>query len=171
MRIDVIGLPASGKSTFAVAISEKLSIPHIHLDRFWFERGGRQSKHNTPNLDEVRAKVRERTAEAVQEESWVSDGIYLHVQDLISERADKIIFLDIPLITRLFAHAQRAFFEPKRHAELNFWDEITFFREIIKRNVSSKPKLLKFVAEHNDMIIRLRSRKEMNEYLRSLNRI
>ncbi|MEO6536493.1 MAG: hypothetical protein ABIT47_02285 [Candidatus Paceibacterota bacterium] len=168
MRIDVIGLPASGKSTFAAAVSKKLSIPHIHLDRFWFESGGRQGRHDTPNLEEVRAKVRVKTAEAVQKESWVSDGIYLHVQDLISERADRIIFLDIPLITRLFAHVQRAFFQPKRHAELTLWDEITFFREIIKRNVSSKPKLLKFVAEHNDKMIRLHSRKAMNEYLKSL---
>lgn len=40
MRIDVVGLPASGKSTFAEAVSKKLSIPHIHRDQFWFESGG-----------------------------------------------------------------------------------------------------------------------------------
>jgi adenylate kinase family enzyme len=168
MRIDVIGLPASGKSTFAASISKKLSIPHIHLDRFWFEAGGHQGRHDIPNLEEVRSKVREKAIEAVKGESWVSDGIYLHVQDVIAERSEVIIFLDIPLLTRIYGHAQRAFFEPKRHDELGLWDEITFFREIVKRNFSSKPKLLKFVDAHKDKVIRLRSRKEMDEYLKKL---
>jgi adenylate kinase family enzyme len=166
MRIDVIGLPGSGKSTLAAAIAKKLSIPHIELDRFWFGSGGRQGRHDTPNLEEVRTKVRERTAEAVKEESWVSDGVYLHVQDLIADRADVIVFLDIPLLTRLLGHARRSFFvSTRRHTELSLWDDTTFFKEIIKRNFSSRPKLLKFVSGYEDKIVRLRSYRDINEYL------
>lgn len=169
MRIDVIGLPGSGKSTLAAGIAKKLSIPHIELDRFWFESGGRQGRHDTPNLEGVRSKVRERTTKAIEEESWVSDGIYLHVQDLIVDRADVIVFLDIPLIHRLLGHARRAFFvTTRRHTELSIWNEISFFQEIIKRNFSSKPKLLKFVSEHKDKVVRLRSYKEVSEYLLTL---
>lgn len=65
MRITVIGLPGSGKSTLANAISKKLSIPHIHLDRFWFEAGGRNGSHDTPNLAEVRAQVDQRAMAAL----------------------------------------------------------------------------------------------------------
>ncbi len=165
MRIDIVGLPASGKSTLAKAISEKLSIPHIHLDRFWFESGGRQGRHDTPNLEEVRASVRKETLEAIQKEDWVSDGTYLHVQDEITARADIIVFLDIPLRSRLVNHARRVLFETKQHGELNLWSQITFFKEIIKRTYASGPKLRRFVEMHSDKTIVLHSRKEVDQYL------
>lgn len=57
MRITIIGLPGSGKSTLAQAIAEKLSIPHIQMDRFWFESGGRQSSRTTPNVENVRSSA------------------------------------------------------------------------------------------------------------------
>jgi adenylate kinase family enzyme len=168
MRIDIVGLPASGKSTLATAISKKLSIPHIHLDRFWFESGGRQGRHDTPNIEEVKAKVKVRALEAIKAGSWVSDGVYLNAQEEIAARADVIVFLDIPLPVQLLNHAHRAFFEPKRHTELGLWDEITFFREIIRRNSKSRPKLLQFIKEHKDKVVTLRSRKEINTYVDSI---
>ncbi len=171
MRIDIVGLPASGKSTFAEAISKKLSIPHIHLDQFWFESGGKQGKTATPNLASVREKVREKTSQALNAESWVSDGTYLHVQDLLASKADHIIFLDIPLTTRLWGHFKRAFVEPKRydhHMKLGFLDDITFFPELIKRNYSSRPKLLNFVGEYKEKVITLRSWKEMDQYVQKI---
>jgi adenylate kinase family enzyme len=169
MRITVIGLPGSGKSTLAKNIAKKLSIRHIEIDRFWFESGGGKGADDTKNLEEVRLKVREKTAEAIKGDSWVSDGTYLNVQDLITDRADVILFLDIPLLIRLLGHARRAFFvTTRRHAELSMWNEITFFPEIIRRNFSRKPKLLKFVSEHKDKVVRLRSYREMDEYLRRL---
>ena len=168
MRIDIVGLPASGKSTLATAISKKLSIPHIHLDRFWFESGGRQGRHNTPNIEEVKAKVKIRALEAIKVDSWVSDGVYLNAQEEIAARADVIVFLDIPLPAQLLNHARRAFFEPKRHAELGLWDEITFFREIMRRNRKSRPELLRFIEKHKNKVITLRSRKEIDKYLKQL---
>jgi adenylate kinase family enzyme len=165
MRIDVVGLPASGKSTFASSLSRKLGIKHIHLDRFWFESGGRQGRHDTPNLEEVRAKVRERALIAFRSDSWVSDGVYLHIQDVIAPRADKIIFLDIPLWKRLLNHAQRVFLEKKRHKELSFIDEMTFFKEIIKREFSSGPKLRQFVKENQNKVIILSNRKAMRHFI------
>ena len=168
MRIDVIGLPASGKSTFAQSLANKYSIPHVHLDQFWFESGGKQGRLQTPNLEQVREQVRKKTLEATEGESWVSDGTYLHVQDILAEKADTIIFLNIPLHTRLWAHFKRVFMEPKKyqhHNQLSLWDDITFFKEIIKRNISSKPKLLKFVHEHQDKVVVLRSWKDMDWYI------
>lgn len=171
MRIDIVGLPASGKSTLARLLSEQLSIPHIHLDRFWFESGGKQGRLTTPNLEEVRARVRSRVEEAVGASSWVSDGTYLHVQDQVARRAEVIVFLDIPLWVRLANHAHRVFFENKRHAELTFWDDLTFFKEIVRREYSSGPKLRRFVEEHADKVMTLRSKKEIREYVQSFHTV
>ena len=168
MRIDIVGPPASGKSTLAMEISRKLSIPHIHLDRFWFENGGRQSRLTTPNIEQVRERIREKTLEAIKDEAWVSDGTYLHIQDEVVNRADVLIFLDVPLGRRLLNHAKRAFLEPKMHKEVNMWDDLTFFVELIRRTYTSGPKLRNFVHEHKDKMIVLRSNKEIDTYLSSL---
>jgi adenylate kinase family enzyme len=168
MRIDVVGLPGSGKTTFAEGVSKKLAIPHIHLDRFWFESGGRQGRRTTPNLEEVRAKVRERAIDALRADAWVSDGTYLHIQDLIAPRADVIVFLDIPLWTRLRNHFHRTFIKRKSHQEVTLWDDITFFTELIRRQILNGPKLRQFIARHGDKVVTLRSRNEIDAYLQSL---
>lgn len=167
MRIDIVGLPGSGKTTLAQAISKKLSIPHIQLDHFWFESGGKQGRFDTPNLEEVRNKVREKVIEASSADSWVSDGAYLHVQDIVASRADVIVFLDIPLMYRLCNHLKRIF-EPKKHKKIGIWDEVTFFGEIIKRQKTSKPKLLQFISEYSNKVVILRNRREVNSYIGEL---
>lgn len=168
MRIDIVGPPASGKSTLAMAISKKLSIPHIHLDRFWFEGGGRQGRLTTPNIEQVRASVREKTLEAIKAEAWVSDGTCLHVQDEVVSRADVLIFLDIPLGLRLLNHAKRISFKPRMHREVSAWDDITFFVELIRRTYTSGPKLRNFVSEHKHKVVTLRSNRDIDTYLNSL---
>lgn len=80
MRIDIVGLTGSGKSTLAEMLTKRLKLPHIQIDTFWFEAGGRQGAHDTPNIEHVRAHVRKRVEENISKyESWVFDGTYLHV--------------------------------------------------------------------------------------------
>ncbi|HRH24035.1 MAG TPA: AAA family ATPase [Candidatus Paceibacterota bacterium] len=165
MRIDIVGITGSGKSTLASRLSQKLGIPHIQLDTFWFEAGGRKGPYDTPNIDAVRAHVKTAVEKAVQQDSWISDGTYLHAQEVIAPAADVIIFLDTPLWTRLVAHARRTFFEPKRHKHLTVWDEISFFKEIITRTYRSRPKLITFLEGYIDKTIVLRSYKEIDEYV------
>lgn len=170
MRISVIGLPASGKSALAKRISEKLDIPHIHLDRFWFDGGGLKVEDGiaTPaEHEQTRAYVRTKVLEAVATESWVSDGFYGRVQTDISDRADKVVFLDIPLWQRLLGHAKRIF-KPGRHPELNWWREIRFFWEIIKRTYTKGPAMRAFVNERGDKILVIRSWKEADDFAAKL---
>lgn len=168
MRITVIGLPGSGKSTVARMIAEKLSIPHIHIDRFWFEAGGRTEEHDTPNIEQVRAHVREKAIGAIAAESWVSDGFYSRLQPEIANRADVILFLDIPLWKRLLNHAARTFRRTSRHKEVSFWDDVTFFPEVVRRTFTTGPKLRQFLAQYRDKVIVLKSRKEINRYVANL---
>src|SRR3989344_3183980 len=144
MRISIIGLPGSGKSTLARAISDKLSIPCIHLDRFWFESGGRTGEHDTPNIEQVRALVQEKALGATAADSWVSDGFYSRLQTEIASRADVVILLDIPLWKRMLSHARRMVHPNARHQELNVWDDIKFFPEIVRQTVSRKSKYDEF---------------------------
>lgn len=147
---------------------KKFDIPHIHIDRFWLEAGGRDGSHDTPNIEQVRAYVKEKVATAISAESWVSDGLYPRIQPEIAKRADRIIFLDIPLIQRLFNHAIRILHPSKRHGEISTWDDIKFFSEIIRRTFKNGPKLRAFVSEFQEKTITLKSRKEIHQFLESL---
>ena len=105
MRISIIGHSSGGKSTLAKRISENLCIPHIHIDRFWFEAGGAKLKpSDVEGMKKARAYIKENVENFIKQDSWVSDGWYHKVQPMISERADHIIFLDIPLYRRLLNH-------------------------------------------------------------------
>lgn len=168
MRISIIGHPASGKSTLARRISEKLNIPHIHIDRFWFEAGGANIKlGNVEEVEKARVYIKEKVLEQMKQDSWVSDGWYSKLQPIISEQADHLIFLDIPLYRRMLNHLQRIF-KPGRHKELSKWDEIRFFYEIIYRTFAKGPKMKKFVREHSDKIKIFRNYKEVEKYLETL---
>lgn len=169
MRISIIGQTASGKSTLARKISEKLNIPHLHIDRYWFEYGGGKLKCNDKEgIEKVRALLKVKVEDFIKQESWVSDGWYSKVQPIIAGCADEVIFLDIPLYRRLFNHLKRII-KNDRHKELTKWDDIKYFIEIIRRNFSSKKsKMKQFSSEYASKIKILRNYKDVKKYLDAL---
>ena len=172
MRISIIGHGASGKSTLARRISKKFNIPHLHIDRFWFESGGYKLKPgDTEGKEKVRAYIKENVENFIKQDSWVSDGWYSKVQPIISERADQILFLDISIYRRLFNHLQRIF-KTDRHKELTKWDEFKFFYELVYRTYAKGPnktnKIKQFIREHSDKVVILRNYKDVEKYLSTL---
>lgn len=168
MRISVIGLPGSGKTTLAQTLSGRLSIPHIHLDRLWFTSGGKNTKGNTPNLEQVRADMQARVIEAIKAESWVSDGVYSRLQTEIADRADTLIYLDIPLYRRLLNHAWRLLKPKTRHPEVTRWQDLMFFFDIIRMTRSQTPKIETLIERYTDKLVVLRSRKEIVDFVRRI---
>jgi len=84
-RIVVIGTTGSGKTTLAKQIAQCLNMPHIELDYLHWE----------PNWTEVPDEVfRERVKDAIAADSWVTDGNYSVVRDLLWPRATIIVWLD-----------------------------------------------------------------------------
>jgi len=86
-RVAVVGNSGSGKTTLASALAERLGVPHVELDSLFHQPGW------TPRPDAVlRALVDERTTAP----GWVVDGNYSQVRDLVWERADTVVWLDLP---------------------------------------------------------------------------
>ncbi|MBE9051977.1 adenylate kinase [Nostocales cyanobacterium LEGE 11386] len=84
-RISVVGTSGSGKTTLARQISQCLAIPHLELDYLHWE----------PNWVEVPDEVfRNRVSQALSGNSWVVDGNYSIVRDIVWARADTVIWLD-----------------------------------------------------------------------------
>lgn len=168
MRITILGLPGSGKSTLARKISDKLRVPYIHIDRFWLEAGGGHNSRTTLDPEKAHANVREKVLEAIGAESWVSDGVYPLVQPEIANKADTVVFLDISLWQRLLNHAARTIHRKNSHHEMTFWGDMSFFLEIISRDLRKKGKIKSLLENYQSKAIVLKNRKEIDEYLKTL---
>lgn len=87
----VVGTTGSGKTALARRLAEQLGYPCVELDALHWKPDWK----STPD-DEFRARV----TEAVSGETWVVDGNYHKVRDIVWRRADTIVWLDyaLPLI-------------------------------------------------------------------------
>ena len=86
-RISIVGNSGTGKTTMARAIAGALGIPHLELD----------SIHHLPKWEPIeRGLFREKVGAFVAGDAWVVDGNYSAVQDLVWQRADTVVWLDLP---------------------------------------------------------------------------
>jgi len=84
-RVLVIGCPGSGKSTLSRKLKFKLSLPLIHLDKYYHK----------PNWKEPSQSEWNKTLlNLVQQNSWIMDGNYAESFDIRFSKSDTIIYLD-----------------------------------------------------------------------------
>ena len=85
-RVLVVGCCGSGKSSLSKALAARLGVPWIELDAL----------HHGPAW-EPRSTFAADVDTATQKESWIVDGNYSAVRELLWSRADTVIWLDLPL--------------------------------------------------------------------------
>jgi adenylate kinase family enzyme len=87
-RVSVVGCSGSGKSTVGRRLARDLDVPYIELDSIYHQPGWVPLPR-----DEFRRRVAEMTAAS----GWVIDGNYgSSVQPLVWDRADTVVWLDLP---------------------------------------------------------------------------
>jgi adenylate kinase family enzyme len=97
-RINVVGTSSVGKTTLAAALASRLAVPHVELDALHWEPSW------TAAPDDV---LRQRVRDALSGDRWVVDGNYAKVRDLLWDRAEAIVWLDLPLRTILWRYLTR----------------------------------------------------------------
>jgi adenylate kinase family enzyme len=111
-RVAVIGPSCSGKTTTAGRLAGILGVPHVELDAL----------HHDANWTEAPAELlqeRVRTALAEAPDGWVVDGNYFgKLGPLVLDRADTIVWLDIPYGKAIGRVLRRTFVRSLRHTEL-----------------------------------------------------
>jgi adenylate kinase family enzyme len=99
-RISVVGTSGSGKTTLARDICLQLTISHVELDYLHWE-------HNWVEVpNEV---MRQRVDVALSGNTWVVDGNYSFVRDIVWGRADTVVFLDYSFAVVMSRVLQRTF--------------------------------------------------------------
>ena len=84
-RFVVLGTTGAGKTALSRDLADRLGIPHVELDALRWD----------PEWTEVSDCIfRDRVADALAGDAWVSDGNYGLARDLIWPRATHAIWLD-----------------------------------------------------------------------------
>ncbi|GII58379.1 hypothetical protein Pth03_67680 [Planotetraspora thailandica] len=86
-RVSVVGNSGSGKTTLARRLAVRLGAPHLELDAVYHQPEWK------PLAD---GEFRRRVAEVIAQDTWVVDGNYTAVRDLVWARADTVVWLDPP---------------------------------------------------------------------------
>jgi adenylate kinase family enzyme len=91
-RIAIVGVTGSGKTTLAKRLAEKLCIPRVELDSLFWNAGWQAVE-----TEVFRQRV---DAALAPQGTWVTDGNYRTVRDIIWGRADTLVWLDysFPLV-------------------------------------------------------------------------
>jgi len=150
-RVLILGRGGAGKSTLARALSDRLQLPWIELDKvFW-----------SPSLEPMDLSTwRSEQRRMCQEDAWILDGDLGRYDD-VSVRlpyCDTIILLDLPLLTC----ASRAF---RRSPERwDFWYGLMTWRRIERPNLRDA---FKSYADSAKVIV-LRSPSEIGAWLESI---
>lgn len=86
-RVSVVGVPGSGKTRVGRQVAASLGVPFIELDSIFHQPGWVELP-----VDDFRKRV----TEALPAPAWVVDGNYSAVRDLVWQRADTVVWLDLP---------------------------------------------------------------------------
>lgn len=102
-RIAIIGVPGSGKSTFANKLSQILNLPLYHLDKYQFLGKEKREKQEFIKLKK----------EILNTESWIIEGCSISTLELRFQRADHILYFQYPANLCLFRILKRALFHKR----------------------------------------------------------
>jgi adenylate kinase family enzyme len=168
--VSIQGISGSGKTTLGAALAARLGVPHLETDALVHGPGWKE----TPD-DELRTAV-----EAfMQADGWVIDSDYRRkLGTLVLERADTVVWLDLPLRVCLRRLLRRTVPRIRRRQELwngnleswrdAFWGWDSLFVYAVRKHGSQRRTLPKLLARpelaHLD-VVRLRSPREVEEWL------
>lgn len=113
MKINIIGLPASGKTTLAAQLSSATSFPCLNLDTLVFRT---VKKHQRVR---VSSDVYIQTIEKfIKQKHWIVEGIY--PIDKVLEQADLIIVMRRSFLTLLYLQWLRYCTDSQQRKEYGF---------------------------------------------------
>lgn len=129
-RINVIGTPGSGKTTFASELSELLGLPCHRMDELFWKPDWQMSTD-----EELSAAVHAAT----DGQRWILDGNYNHTTSIKWRSVQLVVWLDLPFVQTVYRVTKRSVQRSLTREEL--WPG-TGNRESFKRSFLSKESII-----------------------------
>ena len=154
-RVLVIGSPGSGKSTLTRALHEKTGLPVVHLDLLYW-----RADKTTLAREEFVPLLQAELAK----DSWIVDGNFSFTMEMRLQRADLVIFFDLPVDKCLDGIKKRRnqprpdmpWIETEEDAEF-----MAFVREF---PTARKPRIMELLAKYPHVpVITLHSHEEADD--------
>jgi adenylate kinase family enzyme len=163
-RVVVLGAGGAGKTELAHTIARRAGLPIVHLDLLFWRPGWELAPR-----EEARAAL----DAAVAAERWIIDGNFLSAGDARFERADTVVFLDLPRTTCIARVLRRAVRDrgsgrpdlPEGCREGFDW---AFLKWIWNFGRDDRPRILERLAQTRAQVVHLRSPAEVRRYAGSL---
>ena len=163
-KVYIIGSVASGKTTLAKKLSFIRGIKYYELDNIVHDDTKKtHEKRSIEEQEEIINKINE-------ESSWIIEGTYRKSAHLILDLADKIIFLDTPVLTRKVRILTR-FIKQKLHIEkCNYKANLSMLKLMYMWTDSFEERREELESmlsnDYNRKLILLRNKKEMESFIK-----
>jgi adenylate kinase family enzyme len=162
-RVVVLGSGGSGKSRLAVELGRRTGLPVVHLDRIFWSPGWKERA-----ADEAERELRA----AVAEDEWILDGNFLdRLGSERLERADTVVFLDLPRRTclrRVLWRRVRNEQRPDLPVGCRESFDADFYRWIWRFPAADRRQILDLLERIDADVHRLRSSRDVRRYLAAL---
>lgn len=160
-RVNIIGCPGAGKSTFARKLREKTGFELFYLDMIW---------HKPDKTTVARDEFDLRLNEIFKRDTWIIDGNYLRTMERRLSECDTVFLFDLPTEACLAGAASRV---GKKREDMP-WVETeldgVFRKWIIDFEKDQKPKIheyLEKIKSEKEIII-FKSHREADDFIASL---
>ena len=167
MKISVVGYSASGKSTFSKRLSKHYNIPVLHIDTIYFSKG---------MVVNDKKESEQKIYDFMKQEHWIIDGTYRYLANERYDEAEQLFIFDFNRFKCLYGvlkryfkyrHRQRDTMADGNPEKLDFG----FIKWILwdGRKKDSKQLMKSFRTKYKDKAIRFKNRRQVNQYLKSIN--
>ena len=168
-RVLVAGVSGSGKTTLAARLGALLDLPHTEVDGLFHGAGWMRRPEFEAEVDAFSAR-----------DSWITEWQYSSVLELLAERADTVVWNDLPYPVVLSRVVRRTVRRSLRREEL--WNGNreaplhTFFTDrdhVVRWSIKTRNKYRELVpaaaATHPHLtVVRLRRRRDVDRWLRDV---
>lgn len=165
-RVLVAGTSGAGKTSLAARLGQALELPHVEIDALFHGPGWTPLHTFTSEVETFSAQP-----------SWVTEWQYGSVRALLAERADLLVWLDLPrarvmrqVITRTVSRRLRRQELWNGNIEPPLWTVFTDPEHIVRwawtTHATSAERVAALAEQRPDlMIVRLQSWREVQHWL------
>ena len=159
MKILIIGIVASGKTTLAKKLSQELNIKHYQIDSIVHD-----DKNNKKRTTEEQLQIIKKID---KQNDWIIEGTLRKNLDILLEKADKIVYLDIQIKIRKKRIIKRFIKQKLKLEESNYKPTLKMLKMMYNWTNDFEKNKIEFekrVYKYEDKLIKLKNPKEIRNY-------